>query len=112
MAELTKKTDAIAFKAQYCRLKASLKPWHLDCVLLLCAWYIIRRPRPPVPPTHVVSTLGTTQIFEAWVTWETQVIVPVWVGDWPNQTQTVAYVQWKDLPKYKMISLDIWGWVW
>jgi len=93
-------------------LKAIGKAFYSNGFLLLCACYFILKKPNHNSTFRVTSTLGTKVIFEAYVSPDTQVIVPVWIGSWPNQTQTVAYTQWKDLPKYKQKSLDIWGWVW
>lgn len=83
-----------------------------DIPLLVLAYYFLTHRGSENRLIHVRTELAGRVILDTYVTPATEVIVPIWLGDWPNQTQSVAYMRWKDHRKYDQKSKDLYGWVW
>jgi len=103
--------SALKAKPKTCPPSSRFRELVINGLCLLIALYCLTRPTKN-PAMRMKSSIAGQVIFDGYVNRDTQVIVPVWVGEWPNQTQTVAYTQFKDLWKYEQKSKDSLGWVW
>lgn len=68
--------------------------------------------RNPYRRLHWVSRLGTTIIFDQYVTPLTPVITVKWEGGYFDRRQEVVLTNVRTLPAFKQKPNDINGWVW
>jgi len=68
--------------------------------------------QPSNAPIHWTTRIGTTVIFDQWVTGLTPVEMTIWEGDYFTRTQKQILTNVRSMHWHKQYPKDQFGWVW